>query len=840
MFGYQRKYNSEVEIVRSMDQFLSIIKDKQLAIQIGQCREHLAAGRKKDYDELKRKLPLFIFQAAGVTPSPKNPKDKGCKEMGNYRRQANVILNGLCVLDIDHIDEPAFLWQEICGGHPEVFDVEKGEYWKIVGAYVTPSNQGLKIIFTADPNVGNLADNQKAFSEHLCVINDESIKDSSRGSFAVDYWNWLFINERLISYNNENYDEKYGEQYRRGNSRPVKRAGKSLAGHSNSNDNGCDCSGAAADPEPRVEESGNDVKLINAEDLKYGNTPISELSARYAQRYGSPVEGDRHRSCLKVAGHFRYLVDNNPSKLKVALRTFQWVREWEQSEKNAREIDDIADDVCSQRMWREIPKAVAEIIPSQNSSKHSSRESVSSDAAKSALASDNSEIWSRLQPLLEDDPLYSLCASHIADENKLAAIFVAAGMYDTLATRCTYRHYDGKLHRMNPFVMVIGNPASGKSFADDFDDAIMAIMRASDEPGRQAEAAYKKEFKKRKTSNKAGKGEEQLKEPEECIRYIPSRTSNAIFYRRQKNSKEIVNGEVMPLHLFTFDSELDASVTAQSGGSWIGKHDLELKAFHNEKSGVDYANSDSVNEVITVYWNQVVTGTEVSLAKKINIRNVNDGLCSRLAIIRMSSNDFQMLEVGKNNELEVKYEKMKEWGEFFDSLSGELIIPKLTQHVYNLCKKAAFAAKQKDDHILDYFRKRAVFYAQWFTIPRILARTELERRKNKNVNIMKPTIKQSDLDFAELIFDAVIYYQDVYFGKMLEECWYNGKNAFAVRNITRTTRNEELFDTLPSEFSTSDVATLLCINKNSANQQIMRWKTRNLVTRIGKSQWKKI
>ena len=41
-----------------------------------------------------------------------------------------------------------------------------------------------------------------------------------------------------------------------------------------------------------------------------------------------------------------------------------------------------------------------------------------------------------------------------------------------------------------------------------------------------------------------------------------------------KWAKEIVDGEVMPMHLYMFDSELDSSITAQSGGAWIGKHDL--------------------------------------------------------------------------------------------------------------------------------------------------------------------------------------------------------------------------------------------------------------------------
>lgn len=392
---------------------------------------------------------------------------------------------------------------------------------------------------------------------------------------------------------------------------------------------------------------------------------------------------------------------------------------------------------------------------------------------------------------------------------------------------------------MTPQVFIIGKPASGKSFADWLDQSIMAVLRAADEPGRKAEADYKKENKKRKTLNKAQKSDKPLEEPDVVIRYIPSRTSNAVFYKRQINAKELVDGELMPLHLYTFDSELDSSVTAQSGGSWIGKHDLELKAFHNEFSGVDYANSDSVNEVIQVFWNQIVTGTDVSLAKKINMRNVNDGLCSRIAICRIESDEFSMIQKGNYEEKQKTAEALKKWGERFDALKGEVYVPKLVEHCYKLCERAARAAQLDDDYILDYFRKRAVFYAEWFTIVRVMAKAMLQHDKNEKVNIMKPKITQSDLDFAEFVFDTVIYYQDLFFGKMLEETWANAKNSFVMRKQTRTSRNEVLFDELPQSFDRKQVQTLLGLAYNAAATQCSRWEKRGLIKKTGKGVWQK-
>lgn len=834
MFCYQRNHYSQVEVINKIDEFYAVIDNDELRRKIALCREALASGDDKLYAERKRQLPMFIFQAGAVEVSTNK---KG--EEGLWRTQAHTFLNGLCVLDIDHIDNPAEVWENISNEHPAYANGSPLENWLILAVYITPSGHGLKVVFTADPEIGNLADNQRAFATALGVISDESIKDSSRASFAVAKEDFLFIDEtNLINFFNPNYDKIYGENYRKGSSRPIKSRDKALAKEQENDKGGEQASeGESSQGEGRSEES-LDVK---DDELMYGSIPVSDIAERYTRKFGSPIKGDRHRYLIKVAGHFRYLVDNNASKLKMAVRTIPWVREWEQSENNGSEIDDICRDVCTYRMWREIPKAVASVLRNSDYSGNTGANPVSESLGESIVQNDSRAIWSRLRNLLEDDPVYSLCTAHLADDNKIAGVFVAGGMFCTLASRTHYLHYDGQQHRMNPQVFVIGKPASGKSFADELDKAIMSVLRAADEPGRKAELAYKKESKKRRTSNKASKNEKQMEEPEVCIRYIPSRTSNAVFYKRQMNAKELVEGEIMPLHLYTFDSELDSSVTAQSGGTWIGKHDLELKAFHNEFSGVDYANSDSVNEVIQVFWNQIVTGTDVSLAKKINLRNVNDGLCSRIAICRIASDDYTMIAHGNYDERLKQMEQLKQWGVEFDNLRGEIIIPKLVEHCYKLCEKAAKSAAVKQDRVLDYFRKRAVFYAEWFTIPRIIGRAIAQMKAGKEgINIMKPQVKQSDLDFAELIFDTIIYYQDVFFGSMLEEVWQNAQNSFVVRRQTRTTRNEELFSTLPESFNLENVRTTLGGTLGASRMQVRRWEQNGLIKRIDKQTWKKI
>jgi hypothetical protein len=383
---------------------------------------------------------------------------------------------------------------------------------------------------------------------------------------------------------------------------------------------------------------------------------------------------------------------------------------------------------------------------------------------------------------------------------------------------------------MNPQVLIIGEPASGKSFAKELDDQIMCAMRVQDEEVRAAETRYKQEQKKRGTSSKAQK-QDALVEPEGMIRYLPTKTSNNIFFRRLKRAKEIVEGEQMNLHLYMFDSELDSSISAQSGGAWIGKHDLELKAFHNELSGVDYANNDSINDILPVFWNSVTTGTQISLYKKFTLRNINDGLCSRVAIFPMKTARYKMV---KKKVMDIQAnEAMKLWGFKLEELHGELPIERLTDHVYDLCDLSAQEAEAADDHVLDYLRKRAVFYATWLTIPRIVARQYDSFKKTRKLDI-----NDDDLKFATLIYDAVIYFQDHFFGQMLLDSWENAAREYVPRR--RNTKYTDAYRVLPETFTAKEVMTTLNIEIDAARKQCQRWVIHGFVERLKQGKYKKI
>ena len=794
MFCYQKSFANPTLPVDEA-QFNALVRAEQWNENIDKYREtHDAA--------LKRKLPAFIFQATFDETESKAGK------VGRWRKQSATRLTGLVVMDVDHVENP----QEV---YESWFKALNFEELGIVLIYITPSGRGLKIVFKARHDWGNLIDNQHAMAKVLGVEVDESCKDASRMSFICKETDIMYLDKELFTYEDKEYDEQFSALYRNGSSQATKKilTNTNLTNHTNN------------EALKNSSDSCNSCSEIEDENFNYHGISYKTIcEAWQTAQGGAPGVGDRHRTMLQLALDLRYICDNQPDMVARALKECGFVQDIIR-ERGEEEVRGVADTACERRMYKDIPKRMQEVLKSTGV--------LSSEAPRTERVVDRVNIpyeqyAERLEPLLSAP--YAEACSGVSRHNWLGAVFVSGAMYCTLLTRCWYKHFNGAKQRMNPQALIIGEPATGKGFAKSLDDQIMCAMREQDEEVRAQETRYKQEQKKRGTSSKAQK-QDALVEPEGMIRYLPTKTSNNIFFRRLKRAKEIVDGEQMPLHLYMFDSELDSSISAQSGGAWIGKHDLELKAFHNELSGVDYANNDSINDILPIFWNSVTTGTQVSLYKKFTPRNINDGLCSRVCIFPMETARYQMIKK-KNVDWEAN-ESMKQWGYRFDKLHGELPLERLTDHVYDLCEQSAQEAEAADDHVLDYLRKRAVFYATWLTIPRILARQYEEFKKTGKLDIT-----DDDLKFSTLMYDAVIYFQDHFFGQMLQDSWDNAAREYVPRR--RNTKNAEAYKSLPETFGVNEVMSILDLEKAAAHKQCQRWLTHGFVERVKQGKYKKI
>jgi hypothetical protein len=100
------------------------------------------------------------------------------------------------------------------------------------------------------------------------------------------------------------------------------------------------------------------------------------------------------------------------------------------------------------------------------------------------------------------------------------------------------------------------------------------------------------------------------------------------------------------------------------------------------------------------------------------------------------------------------------------------------------------------------------------------------------------TVTDDDLRWATVMYDAVVYWQDYFFGQMLQDSWENAKRSFQPRQ--RTSRNAQLYAALPEEFDKDIVAMAMGISQHAAENQLSRWAQSGYIVRIKKGKYKKL
>ena len=400
-----------------------------------------------------------------------------------------------------------------------------------------------------------------------------------------------------------------------------------------------------------------------------------------------------------------------------------------------------------------------------------------------------------------------------------AALFVGGGLMMTLMTRCTYRFYHRpeELRRLNNSTLIIGDPASGKSFATRLFKLLAAPIVSADKKGKEAINAYREEMKTK------GANKEKPKKPKVVVRVHPARTSNAQFIQDMVNAVEIVDGVEMQLHMLTFDTELDNTVTVQKGGSWIDKQSMELKAFHNEEDGQAYSNVDSIFQDFFVTWNFIYTGTPIALKKKVNEQNFGSGLATRLTCIPLPATNFEMME----REARVDFasdERLKTWAFKLDRMKGELSVQKLVDELYDWTARRMEDAKENDSRADEMLLKRCAYHGLNFATPFIVMRHWDQMHQDGDYWCGEFETDDVDWRLAELLTNIQYACQRHYFGALAEN-YFDNKTREASINVQRRQKTIEAFSRLPEEFTNEDV--MRCFNLSSAGAA--RSKTRRLM-----------
>ena len=800
MFSYQKSFVNPTLPVDEA-QFFALVRATQWAENIDKFRETGDA-------QLKRKLPAFIFQATFDVTTSKSGKT------GAWRKQAATHLTGLVVMDVDHIENPLTLYKGW---------VEKGLDLKQLGIlliYITPSGKGLKIVFKADAQKGNLIDNQHAMAEVLGVEVDESCKDASRMSFICKESDILYMDKELFTYENKEFAEKYDAEYRAGNSRAAATGNVAAkTAEQGSKD------GGQVDAEPvSLTWKGYDVQSI--------------IDLRYGDKLPCAADSNRHNESLKLASDLLIMFDGDKQKTLAMLKAQPWVQEIiDERDENVEQTVSSAAQRMAERekkyLSQQPSKAMQDAIAKASGKTYAeiTKGAQTTSAAAEAQMTMDQWLWEwgdQIEALFDDYPLLRDICRGLKKNQYPAAVFVAGGLMMTLMTRCTYRFYHRpeELRRLNNSTLIIGDPASGKSFATRLFKLLAAPMVAADKAGIAAINRYKEEMKTK------GANKEKPQKPKALFRVHPARTSNAQFIQDMVNAVEVVDGTEMQLHMLTFDTELDNTLTVQKGGSWIDKQSMELKAFHNEEDGQAYSNLDSVVQNFIVTWNYIYTGTPLALRNKVNERNFGSGLATRLTVIPLPSTNFEMMSREQNVDFESDG-RLKEWAFKLDRVKGELTVQHIVDELYEWTARRMADAKENESKAEEMLCKRCAYHGLNFAAPFIVMRHWANIHQDGQYWCGEFETDDMDWRLAELLVTIQYACQRHYFLAMAEKYFDDQLRDVSV-NAHRQQKTIDAFERLPEEFTVDDAKRCFSLtNDTVARVKISRLMKDHFVEKAG-------
>ena len=786
---------------------------------------------------LKDKLPAIIFQAKGfdLTLSEK-AKEKITDEMTDeeievmkrpWVKQAAVQLSGLCVLDIDHVES-----EELRVKSEEFAAADFPQKAKELGillVYITPSGHGLKIVFKADVERGNLIDNQLWLADILGVKADEGCKDASRRSYLTTESDILYINkEELFNYENKEFAEKYNAEYRAGHSGPTK----------------TDTVAAENDEQ----NAGEDRPMGTHQNVTVDANLQGIVDVWTKERFGDGTKQvSRHEASVALARDLYIMLDRDAQKTLTVLKAQKWVQDIiternedvERTVRNAAEYVAAAESEAAKKGKTWMPKPSKEM---QKAIKEVRGEELAAAGGNhtSQFSSLNSQLdnWgSEIEAMFGDFPMLKDACEGLKRSQYPAAMFVAGGVLMTLMTRCWYRFYHRphQERRLNCSLYIIGHPASNKSMADDINDVLITPMQAADAAGKAALNRYKKENKK-KAANKEGKDK-----PQGIIRIHPSRTSNGQLIEDMLNAKEMVDGREMYLHMYTFDTELDNSITLQSGGQWINKQAMELKAFHNEKDGQMYQNQDSPVEEFHVLWNYIYSGTLIALKKKVNERNFGSGLSTRLTVIPMPKTNYEMIAFEDCTDIDwQRIERMKSWAYKLDGRYGELPLWPLVKRLYDWTNNRMDDCREDNSEANELMLKRVPYHALNFSAPFIDMR-HWDQLHQEGSN-WTGTYEVDDVDWrlCELIARIQYAMQQHFFGTLAEKYFDDMNNDVQFSGKRHHSKSIEGYNRLPEVFTKDDIKR--CFGKDTPQYvytKIRRLTDDNLIEEMEDGKFRK-
>ena len=786
-------------------EFEAVLDNPSVAETYRLCRASYDVN-KKAYNEAKKNLPAWIFSCSSFLPHEWIDNKGKNHGTDTWRHQEYGVLNGLFMVDLDHLDDPLATWKMLLKN-----DRFTGYYQpRMFFAFMTPSGHGLKIVMKCDLQDGNLASAQNRFCRDLGLKNDNETKDSSRLSFVCPRSEVLYYDSAMHTYENASWIKKYQPVYCKALSEP-------------------DLFADDGKQTPQADETTPQETISHEsfDDYRYEGLEIPVIIDKWLEQFDTSV-GKRHAVLLQLTSELKYVCERNEAIVKYFVNKLRWV---EDLRKEGDSVDQTIEDGLSYKMGKQMPDSMTIALKALGVNP-SIKKDPSVVEAENALMPKFLEYGREIEELTPYFPCLKEVCYQMRTSSKPACMFTGAALFGTLMTRMYYYFYHRpeEQRRLNYGVFIVDDPATGKSFASDLYKIILSPIIAADKVGNDLLNKFKLESQKRDTSTKEQK-KDALTPPQVKIRIHGARTSNQTFIEDMNACVENDgDGKPVNLHLFTFDSELENNARITSGGQWIDKSVFELKAFHNEEDNQQYKNKNSVSGPFNVYWNFVYTGTPISLNKKVNLRTFGSGLYSRLAVLPLCADSFDMIPLYTRNKENVEViDRLKEWAFKLDTVGGELPIWPLVEYTYHWMENIMTLAKEDQDKVTAMLVKRVPYYGLHIAVPYIFMRHYQEWMEND-------TFKVDDTDkrLVDLCLEIQLCTQRYFFGGMANAYYQNKLSEEQANKVNYYSKSDRLLEALPSSFTEEDLIRVGEMSINYARVQLWRWQQDHKVVKTGK------
>ena len=372
-------------------------------------------------NDLKKLLPI-------ITPHATFKK--------NRRKNEDAIPSGLCMYDLDHIENPAGRWEEI-----EPRQKELG----IVMAHITPSTKGLRLIFII-PDGMSLEEAQAWMASQLGdKVYDACVKDYARCSYVPPMEYVLFLDA----------DALFAERIQ-----------------------------PTPATSPSTEKEDNPVELLapsgeNNYPQTFKNIPYPTIIAEWFLRNGGePETGERNTKLHRLASHLRYITDNNEEHLLQVMPRYGLKED---------EMKTLIHSACIAKFYG-MPRSLKKLLADLEKS---------SETESTGLENPNPD--EDMLPKMPNrlPPLIKLLVSRTP---KIYRAAVAHAVFPALAThlwKTYFRYIDNVEHEATLMCCLMAGTGAGKNCISEPINRIMKDIRKQDAENLLREKEWKKEMQTR-------------------------------------------------------------------------------------------------------------------------------------------------------------------------------------------------------------------------------------------------------------------------------------------------------------------------------------------------------